>query len=73
MEKDILEELEVKISQIHAQGRDVDGIVMHHKTARHLCSQISYLPFYDERAFLKYRGIVIYRTNDIEENKVKVF
>ena len=27
MEKDILEELEVKISQIHAQGRDVEGIV----------------------------------------------
>ena len=73
MEKDILEELEVKISQIHAQGRDVDGIVMHHKTARRIFSQISYLPFYDESAFLKYRGIVIYRTKDIAENEVKVF
>ena len=73
MEKDILEELEVKISQIHAQGRDVDGIIMHPETAKRIFSQISYLPFYDESAFLRYRGIVIYRTKDIAENEVKVF
>ena len=73
MEKDILEELEVEIYQIYAQCRDVEGILMHPETAKRIFSQISYLPFYDESAFLKYRGIVIYRTNDIEENKVKVF
>ena len=73
MEKDILEELEIKISKIHAQGRDVEGILMHPETAKHIFSQISYLPFYPESAVLKYRGIVIYRTKDIAENKVKVF
>lgn len=73
MGKDILEELEIKISQIHAQGRDVEGILMHPETAKRIFSQISYLPFYDESAFLKYRGIVIYRTKDIAENKVIVF
>ena len=73
MEKDILEEIEIKISEIYIQCRDVEGIIMHPETARHIFSQISYLPFYDESAILKYRGIVIYRTNDIEENKVKVF
>ena len=73
MEKDILEELEIKISEIHIQYRDVEGIIMHPETAKRIFSQISYLPFYDESAFLKYRGIVIYRTKDIAENKVKVF
>ena len=73
MEKDILEELEIKISQIYAQGRDVEGIVMHTETAKRIFSQISYLPFYDEMTFLKYRGIVIYRSADIEKNEVKVF
>ena len=73
METDVLEELEVKIHQIHIQGRDAVGIVMNTETAKSIFSQISFLPFYDESAFLKYRGIVIYRTKDIEENKVKVF
>ena len=73
MEKDILEELEIEIEQIYAQCRDVDGIIMHPETAKRIFHQISYLPFYDESAFLKYRGIVIYRTKDIAENKVKVF
>ena len=73
MEKDILEELEIKIYQIHAQGRDVEGIVMHPETAKRIFSQISYLPFYDESAFLKYRGNIIFRSSDIEKNKVKVF
>ena len=73
MKKDILEELEIKISQIHAQGKDVEGIVMHQETAKHIFSQISYLPFYDEMAFLTYRGIVIYRSSDIDKNEVKVF
>ena len=36
MEKDILEELEIKISQVHAQGRDVEGILMHPETAKHI-------------------------------------
>ena len=71
--KDILEELEIKISQIHAQGRDVEGIVMHPETAKRIFSQISYLPFYDEMAFLKYRGNIIFRSSDIEKNEVKVF
>ena len=73
MEKDILQELEIKISQIHAQGRDVEGIVMHPETAKRIFSQISYLPFYDEMAFLKYRGNIIFRSSDIEKNEVKVF
>ena len=73
MKKDILEELEFKIAEIHAQCRDVDGIIMHPETAKRIFSQISYLPFYDESAFLKYRGITIYRSFDIDENKVKVF
>ena len=73
MKKDILEELEFKISEIHVQCRDVTGIIMHPETAKRIFSQISYLPFYDESAFLKYRGIVIYRTKDIAENKVKAF
>ena len=73
MEKDILEKLEIKIHQIHAQCRAVEGIVMNHETAKRIFSQISYLPFYDESAFLKYRGIIIYRTKDIAKNKVKVF
>ena len=73
MEEDILEVLEIEIEQIHAQCRDVDGIIMHPETTKRIFSQISYLPFYDESAFLRYRGIVIYRTKDIAENKVKVF
>ena len=73
MRKDILEELEIKISQIYAQGRDVEGIVMHPETAKRIFSQISYLPFYDEMAFLKYRGNIIFRSSDIEKNEVKVF
>ena len=73
MEEDILEELEIEIHQIHAQCRDVDGIIMHPETAKRIFPQISYLPFYDESAVLKYRGNVIYRTKDIAENKVKVF
>ena len=73
MKKDILEELEIKIHQIYAQGRDAVGIVMHPETAKRIFSQISFLPFYDESAFLKYNGIVIYRTKDIAENKVIVF
>ena len=73
MEKDILKELEIKIHQIHAQGRDAVGIVMHPETAKRFFSQISFLSFYDENSFLKYNGIVIYRTKDIAENKVIVF
>ena len=73
MEKDILEELEIKIYQIYAQGRDVEGILMHPETAKRIFSQISYLPFYDERAPLKYRGNIIFRSSDIEKNEVKVF
>ena len=73
MGKDILEEIEIEIYQIYAQGRDVEGIIMHPETAKRIFSQISYLPFYDESAFLRYRGIVIYRTKDIAKNKVKVF
>ena len=73
METDILEELEVQIEQIHVHGRDAVGIVMNTETAKIIFSQISFLPFYDESALFKYRGIVIYRTKDIEENKVKVF
>ena len=73
MRKDILEELEIKISKIYAQGRDVDGILMHPETAKRIFSQISYLPFYDESAFLKYRGNIIFRSSDIEKNEVKVF
>lgn len=73
VEKDILEELEIKIHQIYAQGRDAVGIVMHPETAKRIFSQISFLPFYDESAFLKYRGIIIYRTLDIGKNEVKVF
>ena len=73
MEKDILEEIEIKIAEIYIQCRDVEGIIMHPETAKRIFSQISYLPFYDESAFLKYRGIVIYRTKDIAKNKIKVF
>ena len=35
MEKDILEELEFKIAEIHVQCRDVTGIIMHPETAVH--------------------------------------
>ena len=73
MEKDILEELEIKISQIHVQYRDVEGIIMHPETAKRIFSQISYLPFYDESAFLRYRGHIIYRSSDIGRDEVKVF
>ena len=73
MEEDVLELLEIEIEQIHAQCRDVEGIIMHPETAKRIFSQISYLPFYDESAFLKYRGITIYRSFDIDENEVKVF
>ena len=73
MGKDILEELEIKISQIHAQGRDVEGILMHPETAKSIFSQISFLPPYDEMEFLTYRGIIIYRSSDIDKNEVKVF
>ena len=73
MGKDILEELDIKIYQIYAQGRDAVGIVMNPETAKRIFSQISFLPFYDESAFLKYRGIIIFRSSDIEKNEVKVF
>ena len=73
MEKDILEELEIKIHQIYAQGRDVEGIVMNDETAKSIFSNISFLPPYAEMAFLTYRGIVIYRTKDVAKNKVIVF
>ena len=73
MEKDILEELEIKISQIHVQYRDVEGIIMHPETAKRIFSQISFLPFYDESAFLMYRGYIVYRSSDIGRDEVKVF
>ena len=73
MEKDILEELEIKISQIHAQGRDVEGIVMHPEMAKRIFLQISYLPFNDEMVFPRYRGNIIFRSSDIKKNEVKVF
>lgn len=73
MGKDILEELDIKIYQIYAQGRDAVGIVMNDETAKSIFSKISFLPPYDEMAFLTYRGIVIYRTKDIGKNEVKVF
>ena len=73
MEKDILEELEFKIDEIYVQCHDVTGIIMHPETAKRIFSQISYLPFYDEMSPMKYRGITIYRSFDIDKNKVKVF
>ena len=72
MKKDILEELEIKISQIHAQGRDAVGIIMHPYTAK-CFSKAAYLIPYDEISSLKYRGITIYRSFDIDKNEVKVF
>ena len=69
MKKDILEELDIKISEIHIQCRDVDGIIMHPETAKRIFSQISYLPFYDESTFLRYRGNIIYRSLDIKKTK----
>jgi len=73
MKKDILEELEIKISQIHAQGRDAVGIIMHPYTAKWIFSKAAYLIPYDEISSLKYRGITIYRSFDIDKNEVKVF
>ena len=73
MEKDLLEDLEIKISQIHVQYRDVEGIIMHPETAKRIFSQITYLPFFDESAFLRYRGYIVYRSSDIGRNEVKVF
>ena len=69
MKKDILEEIEIKISEIHIQCRDVDGIIMHPETAKRIFSQISYLPFYDESTVLRYRGNIIYRSLDIKKTK----
>lgn len=73
MEKDILEELEFKIAEIHVQCRDVTGIVMHPETAKGIFSLVTYSISYDEMSSLKYRGITIYRSLDIDKNEVKVF
>ena len=72
MGKDILEELEFKIAEIHVQCRDVTGIIMHPYTAK-CFSKAAYLIPYDEISSLKYRGITIYRSFDIDKNEVKVF
>lgn len=73
MEKDILEELEFKISEIYAQCRDVTGIIIHPETAKCFFSLVRYSTSYDEMSSLKYKGITIYRSFDIAENEVKVF
>ena len=74
MEKDILEELAFKIAEMHVQYRDVTGIIMHPETAKCIFLKVAYYSTsYDEISSLKYRGIPIYRSLDIDKNEVKVF
>ena len=74
MEKDILEELEFKIAEIHVQCRDATGIIMHPETAMCIFFKAAYYSTsYDEISSLKYRGITIYRSFDIDKNEIKVF